>query len=338
MGRVYHVEDESEYRKAGKNDLIRLLPISGMYPLFLPKSLLERLVYSIVDHQFVHLSGPTGTAKSSLLEALHLVPQNFRSIVSGMGLEPLSLKMYPIPMAIYETPGELYERRSIRDGSTFDEKSRLVVALEDAAASSGSSYPVIWLREMGRVNSASVQGGLLDLIVNGDVTLPDGTRIDCRNIGWVADSNYQAEQDSIHTLVPLDDALKRRFPVNLTVPYLSPEQEADVLGHIFHTEGVGRSVTGEAIVKAVRLGQAIRRQRLEGNLHSVPPPTIQGYIAFLRMSLNLPQLSVQEAALSTLLGNASSDDRKSAASVLHEVLGLCAEEGEEGDALASNLF
>ena len=48
----------------------------------------------------------------------------------------------------------------------------------------------------------------------------------------MADSNYQAETDSVHTLVTLDDALKRRFSINLTLDYLTPEQEVEVLQHI----------------------------------------------------------------------------------------------------------
>ena len=82
------------------------------------------------------------------------------------------------------------------------------------------------------MHSSSVQGGLLNLIVKGDIVLPDGSRIDGRGISWVADSNYQAEQDATHTLVTLDDALKRRFSINLTLDYLSAEQEMQVLHHI----------------------------------------------------------------------------------------------------------
>ena len=69
-------------------------------------------------------------------------------------------------------------------------------------------------------------------MTKGEVVLPDGAEINVREIAWIADSNYQAEQDSTHTLVTLDDALKRRFSVNLTLDYLSTEQEAMVLHHI----------------------------------------------------------------------------------------------------------
>jgi MoxR-like ATPase len=69
-------------------------------------------------------------------------------------------------------------------------------------------------------------------MTKGDIVLPDGARIDGRRIAWVADSNYQAEQDFTHTLVTLDDALRRRFSVNLTMGYLAAEQEIKVLQNL----------------------------------------------------------------------------------------------------------
>ena len=70
------------------------------------------------------------------------------------------------------------------------------------------------------------------MMTNGDITLPNGYRLPGKGIAWVADSNYQAEQDSTHTLVTLDDALKRRFSINLTLDYLSAGQEVEVLHHL----------------------------------------------------------------------------------------------------------
>jgi hypothetical protein len=76
------------------------------------------------------------------------------------------------------------------------------------------------------------------------------------------------------------------------------------------------------IMKVVQLGNVIRRHRSEGNLQSVVPPTIYGYLAFIRMTQALPHLSLQQVALATLLGNASPGDRKYVASVFNEVFGL----------------
>ena len=100
---------------------------------------------------------------------------------------------------------------------------------------------------------------------------------------------------------------------------------------------MGENMTEELVVRVVRLGNAIRGQRSEGNLQSVPPPTIYGYLAFLRMALSLPHLSLQQVAMATLLGNASEEDRKQAAGVFNEVFGLQTSEEDE-TTLGVNLF
>jgi MoxR-like ATPase len=325
---VFRVDDAREYQKAGPTDLIKLLPVPGSNPLFLPKALIEILVYAIANHEIVHLSGPTGSAKTSLIEALHLVPGNFRAICSALGHPLWTLKVYPIEMATYEAPGELYQRRALRNGTTFDEESGLVRALTEAAGQAGNFYHLIWLREIGRVHSSSVQGGLLDLVTKGDITLPGGKRVNARSIAWVADSNYQAESEATHTLVTLDDALKRRFTINLTLDYLSAEQEAQVLLRLTG-ETEAQKADQELVLHTVRLGQTIRRNKLEGNLQSVAPPTIYGYLAFLRMAHALPHLSLQQIAMSTLLGNASPEDQKHVAGVLNEVFGFQREQAED---------
>ncbi len=333
---VFRVHRAGDYRKAGPTDLIELLPAPGSNPLFIMKWILETLVYGIVNHEFIHLSGPTGGAKSSLLEALYLVPANFVSICYGLGFKEKPLVLYPIEMAIYEAPGELYQRRSLRDGSTYDELSKLVVALEKANEKKEEIYPLIWLREMGRVHSSSVQGGLLNLMTRNDVVLPDGRRLSGSGISWVADSNYQAEGDSTHTLVTLDDALKRRFTVNLTMDYLSAEQETQVLQYLTGELHMG-PVDPELIARVVKLGHLIRRQRLEGALLSIAPPTIYGYLAFLRMAVALPHLSHQQIAMTTFMGNAGLEDRKAAFTLFNEVFGL-QPVTDDGSALGGNLF
>ncbi|MEI7899950.1 MAG: hypothetical protein WCK89_06830 [bacterium] len=325
---VFRVDDAREYQKAGPSDLVKLLPVPGSNPLFLPKAQIEILVYAITNNEIVHLSGPTGSAKTSLIEALHLVPGNFRAICSALGHPLFPLKVYPIEMATYEAPGELYQRRALRNGTTFDEESGLVRALTEAAGLEGKFYHLIWLREIGRVHSASVQGGLLDLVTKGDITLPGGKRVNARGIAWVADSNYQAESEATHTLVTLDDALKRRFTINLTLDYLSAEQETHVLLQLTG-DNEAQKTTHDLVLHAVRLGQAIRRNKLEGNLQSVAPPTIYGYLSFLRMVHALPHLILQQIAMATLLGNASPEEQKHVAGVLNEVFGFQREQAED---------
>ncbi|MBL7222388.1 MAG: hypothetical protein ISS72_00915 [Candidatus Brocadiae bacterium] len=324
---VFRVDDAAEFQRAGPTDLIELLPVEGTNALFIPKEKLEILVASIVLGAFAHISGPTGSAKTSLIEALHFVPRNFECICTGLGFEPKPLRLYPVEMATFESPGELFYRRALRDGCTYDEDSTLVRALLEASASTDDVRHLVWVREIGRVHSASVQGGLLDLMSKGRVVLPDGRVVDTRGVAWVADSNYQAEGDAVHTLVTFDDAVRRRFDVNLTVGYLSAEQEAEVLRRLM-AEGEVATVDDEVLVKVVRLGQAVRLHRSEGSLQSVPPPTIYGYLALLRLLTALPHLSLQQVARATLLGNASPDDQKLVSGVFNEVFGL---QGEQDD-------
>lgn len=242
---VYRIYVPGEYQNAGSADLIELLPVPGGNPLFLPKWIIEMIGYGIVHHEFIHLSGPTGSAKSSLIEALSRVPDNFQTICAGLDVPLLPLQTYTIEMSTYETPGELYFRRALKQGTTYDEKSKLVEALEDAAKSKGKCYPLIWLREIGRVHSSSVQGGLLNLMAKGEIIFPDGSRVDGHGISLIADSNYQAESDSTHILATFDDALKRRFSINLTLDYLSAEKEVQVVQHIINKRIVNRVIKEE---------------------------------------------------------------------------------------------
>lgn len=322
---IYRLDRPDEYKKAGPTDLLRLLPVNGVHPLYLPKWTVETVVYGIADEGSIHLSGPTGSGKSTLIESLYRVPRNFETVCSALGYPVKPLRVYQAEMVTFETAGELYYRRSLKGGRTYDEESVLLRALRDAARSDVDSYILIWLREIGRVHSSSVQSGLLNLMTKGEVVLPDGTTVCLPHVAWVADSNYQAEHDATHTLVELDDSLKRRFTVHLTLDYLSSESEVQVLKHIL----TGEDVDEWSLAKIVQLGSAIRRHKAEGQLQSVPPPTIYGYLSFVRMAIRLPHLSLYDVARSTLLGNASREDMKILPGVFNEVFGLSVSEGDD---------
>jgi len=62
----------------------------------------------------------------------------------------------------------------------------------------------------------------------------------------------------------------------------------------FKESAKNRDSTARLIHKVVQLGQAVRRHRAEGNLRSLAPPTIYGYLAFLRMATALPHLNLQQ--------------------------------------------
>jgi hypothetical protein len=99
-----------------------------------------------------------------------------------------------------------------------------------------------------------------------------------------------------------------------------------------------KKIDYDLIVKTVQLGNVIRRHRAEGNLQSLSPPTIYGYLAFLQMTKFLPHLSLQQAAEATLLGNAGLEDKKIVSGVFNEVFGLQAEIFEDDPTLGGNLF
>jgi len=76
------------------------------------------------------------------------------------------------------------------------------------------------------------------------------------------------------------------------------------------------------IQKVVKLGAQIRKQRQEGNLQSITPPTIYGYLAFLRVAEQLPHLDPRKIAMVTLLGNANLEDRRLAVDLVSGVFGF----------------
>lgn len=79
----------------------------------------------------------------------------------------------------------------------------------------------------------------------------------------------------------------------------------------------------DLIAKLVQLGHLIRGQRMEGNLQTVPPPTIRGYLCFLKMANRLEErMNYQQIAAVTLLGNACSEDQTIATGLFNEVFGV----------------
>jgi hypothetical protein len=331
---VFRINKANELQKAGPLDLIEMVPVPGANPLYLPKITLEIYAYGVVEKELIHTSGPTGTAKSSFIEAMAL-PDNFLPICTSLGLpHKKPIKLYTAEMACFESPGELYQRRSLKEGTTYDEPSIVIKSLRDGDKHKGTHHIVMWIKEIGRAHAPSVQGGLLDLMDKIIIRLPDGSIIDPLGIAWVCDSNYQAESDSVHTLVTLDDALKRRFSINLTMDYLSAEQEGQVLHHLIRKWRLNPDLR-MLVPKIVKLGQKVRHQRLEGNLQSATPPTIYGYEALLKVMNALPHLNLRDAVFHTILGNTSLEDSKTAMAIFNEIFGLQAEDEEEVDLLRS---
>lgn len=326
--RIARLKNKKEFQRAGNGEPIEMLPVPGNTPMVPPKWLLEALAHGIAGGEFISCHGPTGSGKTATLEALWQVPENWEALCKGLGIPCKPLKMLPFEMMNAETPGEMYCRRAIRDGCTYDEDSGLVCALREADACRETHQPVIWAREMGRVHSASVQHGLLDLMTQGPILLPGGDTILGKGIAWVADSNYNCDETAVYTTVTLDDGVAARFTVNLPFDYPFDDDTLRILYHLMD-EGYLPPVPGDVVVQMVSLGEAIREEREQGNLSSVTPPTMRAYFAFLRMYSALPHLGARGVADVTLLGAASPADRANLAGVCSTVFTLVDKESEE---------
>jgi hypothetical protein len=317
MTDVFRVGDPEDYRRAALDDLVELHPAPHTNPLILPKRVLEALAYGIATSQCIHVSAGTGAGKTALIVAL-AQPENFAPICDALGLPVRPVRLFPIQTHTFETPGEFFFRRALHaeGGGTYDEDSQLVRALFEANDVKATAYSVIWLREIGRVHTASVQGGLLDLITPSEIILHDGRSIGADHIAWIADSNYQAETEATHTLVTLDDALRRRLTINVC-PSLTGEQEAIVLRRL-----APATVSDDRVSQVVRLGLEIRMRKSEGGLQSITPPTIAGYLGLLKMGAALTHFTIEELAKVTLLGGATSEDAEELPDLYQTVFGL----------------
>jgi hypothetical protein len=314
--KVYDIQNREEFNMAGSYDLIKMVPVEGSHPLFIQKYILEILTWGIANKEFIHLSGPTGSAKSSLVEAISRQPENFRLLCQYLGLAYKPIVLFENDMVLYETPGELYQRRSIKNHETIDLESFLVRSLSIGMTKCSAHYILIYLKEMGRVINATIQNGLLNLMSKSTIVLPNQQKIDGSQISYIADSNYQASEDAEHTLVQFDTALKRRFTLNIHLEYLSEQDEIVVLQQVL--EPGYKKLDKKLIENIVRLGKVVRQYKAEGTLTSVVPPTIYGYLTCYRMAVSL-SVNTEIVIMNTLLGNASTEDQKLADSIIQNV-------------------
>ena len=50
---VYRIDRPREYRQAGADDLIQLLPVAGTHPLFIERMRLEQIVFAMVSGEYM---------------------------------------------------------------------------------------------------------------------------------------------------------------------------------------------------------------------------------------------------------------------------------------------
>ena len=318
-----------DYSKAGPSDHVVLEALPGSPAPIVERNKLDMLVSGIVSGGRIHVSGETGTAKTLTIRTLLLNRTNFHNICKALGVPKLPLSVYSCSVALVDGPPELAFRRSIKDGTTFDEDSTIVQALKEQDGKEGKEYAAILLPELGRTHSEAVQSALVDMITDAYLLQATSQILRVGHVAWVADSNY-ADQEGLYTLVAFDDALRRRFNVNLSMNHPVQEQECAILGHLVS------SAPEDEIARIVALGSKIRQKKKDGALQSVPPPTLYGYAEFLRMHTRLPHVPVDTVAFATILGHCSDEDRSLAGNLLSTTHGVAAQledQGEEGDAV-----
>jgi hypothetical protein len=318
---IYDIRDTKQLAKAGPSELVALVPDRGRPPIVLPKRIPESIAGAIADAEMIHIHGHTGTAKTGFFEALAYVPENWKALCALRGIKYKPLRVFPVEMVVFDTISEMYYRRAIRDGQTYDEPSCIVNAILESKKVLDDVYPVIWLREIGRVSTAAIQGGLLNLMTQGFTRISDNAMVSGAGVAWFADSNYHTDATSTHILVTQDDALKRRWTVSIAFDFPSPEQEVEILRYLMKTKYLPATDEG-LVLNIVELGGMLRTQRAQGNLLSLAPPTIYGYCAFIREAARDPHYPLPDVANLTLLGSANLEDREAAQALFCEVFGF----------------
>ncbi len=314
--RVFEIQNRAQFEAADSYDLIKMIPVENSHALYIPKYILELITYAIVHQEFCHISGPTGTAKSSVIMAI-TTNNNFKLLCKYLGFKYKPVMLFEEDMVKYETPGELYQHRAIRNNATIDMPSSLAKAMSDGMKHYLTHYIVIFTKELGRVLNGTVMNGLLNLVSKQTIVLPNMRKIEGSRLCFIADSNYQDAEESEYTLCKFDNALKRRFTLNIHLDYLSENDEIIVLKDIL---GEHYSQLDEKLIeKIVRLGKVIRQYKSEGNLMSVVAPTIYGYLACYRIAVALA-VNTDIVVMNTLLGNASTEDQTLAESIIQNVL------------------
>jgi energy-coupling factor transporter ATP-binding protein EcfA2 len=307
--KLYDIRDKEEYRAATPFDMIKLIPASGNHSHYKYKYALDIISFGICNQKSIHLSGPTGAGKSSLIEAITEEPENFKLLCEYSGYEYKPPHLYEIEMVKFDTPGECHERTVIKNRDTVVVPSEIIEALLDSQEKKKDHYPIVYFMEMGRVHTASIQGGLLNIVGKPHVKALDNQKIPTGNVCFIADSNYQAADDATYTLVTFDEALKRRFDINLSIPHFPEENQVHIMHDLVH-DTLDKKPDVELIKNIIKLGQMISQYKAEGNLVSVTEPNPKGYLTCYEMIKTLPGIGINLAITNSMLGNAATDDLK----------------------------
>jgi len=311
------VVDVSEFEKASSGCVVRLRPITdGMHPFYADFDLLIVAGDALASRAPLHLSGPSGTGKSHLLNSLLFGPrENITRVWDAIDVPRWSTVVcHRIFVSMLETPGEVWYRTEISNFNTEEHPQRILEILSEA-----SSHPetlhVIWLVESGRGIQECVQGAFLEIVGQTVIREPHGRAFAADNIAFVTDSNHAANESGEFAIWDLDQAYGRRWTRRVTVAGLTAEQEAMVLRELCPV------ATDQQIAQVVRLAMLIREKHGEGSLRSILPPTIDAELDLLGCMRRLP-VSTRSLAFYTLLGHLSGRDRDEAETTFAEAFGV----------------
>jgi len=316
----FDAHDPSALSRAGDHDILKIRQRARDGALFVPKASVVSLLYAVANHDHVHLSGPTGSGKSALIDAVLADEQNYQSFTRALGLPRGPVRYRRVEMPTFESTAELFSFTRLagaaEGGGTVQMPSAIADCLLEFEDLPDDHAPVLHLSEMGRVHSEAIQGALVSLLNDGPVYLADGRKIDGRRYCVLADSNY-ADGDRHYALTPLCAALNRRFKAQISSSWLPPELE---LAALIDLEPAADRTFAQ---KLVALADQIRsRQTTSGELSTLPPPTIYSMRYALQMARGAPGLSVETVLRHTVLGNAGPEDRDLCAQLLAGAFGL----------------
>jgi hypothetical protein len=166
-----------------------------------------------------------------------------------------------------------------------------------------------------------ISTALLDLMTKSEIEINESTRIPPNTVSFCADSNYQAAGSASsgnYVLSTLDEAVNRRFEIQLEINFLPKDMEIEVLRFLVQQNLPSEEIDNTLICNIVELGSKIRGLRNSGKISSINP-TPYNYLAAYRLIKGLPERDVISLLKKTIVGNASEQDKPQLDSLINNV-------------------
>ena len=126
--RFYRVDVQKDYAKAGPTDFVELLPAAEGHGLCVRKCTVEILFDAITGGEMMHVTGPTGSGKTSLIEAL-CSPRNFAALCAIPGLIQSG---FQIAAVVLENADDLSTSERVDAiGDCVQESGAMIQAIEE---------------------------------------------------------------------------------------------------------------------------------------------------------------------------------------------------------------